>query len=223
MKKILFISDSHGANYGATSYSSFLSNKYEIEKMIFAGKHTGYIKENIIFDKKYDYIFIQVGNPDVHPRMPHLLLKRMRKLLPFVRDSLFTVPPRFSIMYIIRFPFFFLRILVTKFVYREFYLKNDIVVNNIKKIYDLCKDKSNKILIFPLFKVSPIFYSKYHNSNVEVCNEKMRDLFSNNMLENEVLNYKYYKNYYNRDLFHFKEKYHIQLSELIINIVDQGE
>lgn len=223
MKKILFISDSHGANYGASSYSSFLSNKYKIEKMIFAGKHSDYIKENITIDKKYDYIFIQVGNPDVHPRMPHLLLKSTRKLLPFVRDSLFTVPPKFSIMYFIRLPFFFIRIFVTKFIYREFYLKNDVVVNNIKKIYDLCTGKSNKIIILPLFKVSPIFYSKYHNINVEICNEKMRDLFSNIVLENNILNYEYYKKYYNRDLFHFKEKYHIQLSELIINIIEKCE
>jgi len=64
--------------------------------------------------------------------------------------------------------------------------------------------------------INATLYTKKHNDNANSINEKLLDKYPKNVLLDKKLKQTYYKNYYNVDLFHFKNEYHELLSDLII-------
>ncbi|MCG6184563.1 hypothetical protein H1215_18960 [Anoxybacillus sp. LAT_38] len=223
--KILFISDSHGTDYGVKSYVSLICENLvdkEVKKICYGGKPIDYFIEKVLSlnrDEKFDFAIIQIGNPDVHPRMPHKILKYFRsKGLTFCRDSLFSIPPSFNLSYILRFPFFLLRLILIRF-YREYYNSNKEIQDKLTFLVKNLEEIADKIIILPLLKVNHHLYGEYHNNNVDIINDFLRKSYPDYIFTSKNLGYSVYKKEYNLDGFHFRDNFHIKLSEELIKII----
>ncbi|MBF7081593.1 SGNH/GDSL hydrolase family protein [Desulfallas sp. Bu1-1] len=167
----------------------------------------------------YDLCIIQIGNPDIHPRMPINILKYFRKKgLAMFRDSLFSVPPIFGIKYLLRFPFFVIRLIFIR-LHQEFYATNNEIIYEFQELIRIIKRSSSELIIMPLFEVNSIIYGKIHNIRAMEINKKILDLYKNIVLNSPLLESKTYRNYYNWDWFHFRQQYHNMLSELLVQAI----
>jgi hypothetical protein len=223
--KILFISDSHGTDYGVKSFVSIICENLvdkKIKKICYGGKPLDYFIEKILSlnrDEKFDFVILQIGNPDVHPRMPHKILKYFRnKGLKFCRDSLFSIPPSFNLSYILRLPFFFFRLILIRF-YREYYNSINEIQDKLTFLVEQLEKIADRIIIMPLFKVNHHLYGEYHNKNVEIINDFLRKSYPDYIFLSKNLDYSVYKKYYNLDGFHFRKNFHIKLSEELIKVI----
>lgn len=225
VKKVLIICDSHGASYGCKSYSELLkdSEHYNVDIQTFAGLSTDKVIKEMKLDNDHDYVIIQVGNPDVHPRMPRKLINKIKKVCPYIaRDSLFSVPPQISLMYILRYPFFCIRRLVIKRMKKkEYMLSVDEVKNNLKTILERCSKNCKNIILFPLFEVDEKVYGKEHNTNAKIINDWLKENYEENFIDNKILNSTYYKKFYNKDHFHFTNEYHEELLSILYSIMSE--
>ncbi|WP_243388194.1 hypothetical protein [Bacillus kexueae] len=224
VNSILFISDSHGTDYGVKSYVSLISEKHtkKVKKICYGGMPIDYFIEKVsLLDKseKVDLTIIQIGNPDVHPRMPHKVLKHLRsKGLKFCRDSLFSIPPTLNLSYLLRFPFFLFRLLLIRF-YQEYYNSINEIQSKLAIIIRDLERISKKIIIVPLFKINSFVYGDYHNKNVDMVNSFLSNNYPDYFLTSANLNYEIYKKQFNLDGFHFNDRFHYKLSEELITLM----
>lgn len=221
--KILILCDSHGANYGCKSYSMFLKEYYmgksEVEIITYAGISLLKIVESLEVFGDYDKIIIQIGNPDISPRMPYKFLQRMKKITNnFIRDSLFSIPPKLGFMYFCRLPLFILRLIVIRMMAKKnYYSTDEEFKKRYKKIYNILREHSNEVFIIQLFQCNEKIYGNFHNKRALKLNEWLKNEFGLKTfidLEDYEVSY---KNYFNYDYFHLKTNYHEYLSKIIID------
>lgn len=212
--KLLIICDSHGAGYGTTGFAElitqYLGNDWEVDARMFGGIPVTDILEILKVSplSYYDAAIVQTGNPDVHPRMPIRPLRWLRsKGFPFMRDSLFSVPPVFSGRYCMRFPFFLLRLIVMRF-HQEFIIDIDTLIARTDDIVNLTKRASQTTIIVPIFEVKASVYTGSHNSRAVTVNKHLLDKFPELIVGDRMCSPEQYQDYYNRDGFHFKREYH---------------
>jgi len=101
MKKVLIICDSHGTEWGAIGYAWQIKNTLNRDRVgileyggVKLSKIYEEIQENKTMLEDYDIIILGIGNPDIHPRMPKIIMNIFKKFgLKSVRDSYFSVPP----------------------------------------------------------------------------------------------------------------------------------
>jgi hypothetical protein len=228
MKNILIICDSHGTRWGAIGYAWQIKNKLRninIEILEYGGVGLNKIYEDIKKDifklEFYDMIIIGIGNPDIHPRMPKKIINLLKRFgLTFIRDSYFSVPPIINLSYLIRFPFFLLRLILIRFI-NETYLSNVMVVEYIDKIVNQLQYKTKKIIILPLFEVNELVYTNTHNQNAIEINTILKKKYVNDLFQSKLLDNNEYKKYYNYDGFHFKTIFHEKLSIELVKIIKE--
>lgn len=218
-KKVLLVTDSHGTNYGIdNSYTELLLNdgEYCITQVSYGGVPLDFfINEVKGINGNFDIAIVQVGNPDVHPRMPSKILKFIRnKGIELCRDSLFSVPPKLEFTYFIRFPLFLVRLIFTRF-YKEYYNSISDIQHKFKIIVETLESKSQRVIIFPLFKVHPFVYGQTHNKNVEEINNFLNNNYNGEFLKDEIIEFSFYSKFYNFDWFHFNNIYHEKIYKLL--------
>lgn len=225
MKRVLIIADSHGADYGVCGYASRMKKKMrqtlDIDILKFGGVPIKKIRSQLCRTTypQYDIVIFQIGNPDVHPRLPQGLLRVMRKIGGAVfRDSLFSVPPVLRWDYPLRLPLFLLRLVVIRF-YREYYATDDEILSEFAKIIKKFRDNGAEFFIIPLFQVCPITYGKYHNDRVLRINSLLYSRWGRKVLHCTCLQEAHYRKCYNLDRFHFNDQYHEVLTEQLIKVM----
>ncbi|ADL51940.1 SGNH/GDSL hydrolase family protein [Clostridium cellulovorans] len=225
MLKVAIICDSHGSDYGCESYSTRVKkdNTLSIHINVFAGISTDKILNQLQLDENYDVIILQIGNPDIHPRMPKRLMAKLKKIAPkLAKDSLFSIPPKRSLSFFLRYPFFILRrIIIKRMRKKEFYVTEDILKNNLAEIIARCKSNSNTLYIIPLFEVLERIYGDDHNKKAQKINQWLSNEYRNNYIDSTVFSSDFYKEFYNIDYFHFKNKYHDIIANLILNKIHE--
>lgn len=225
---MLVICDSHGTKWGALGYAWQLKKKLgtnDVDIIEYGGisiQKIPFLLKESIQNSHYTHIIIGLGNVDVHPRMPLNVMKFCRKIkLFFIREGLFSVPPTLNLYYIIRLPFFILKLIIIRF-FKQTYLSNDEIRTAIENIYIDLKDKGEYITILPLFEVNEIIYTNYHNIQSKNINSWLMKNYKNIFFDDQIVEKHFYKNYYNYDFFHFKTEYHNMLSDLLITkIIDR--
>jgi hypothetical protein len=223
MKKILIVCDSHGMNWGAIGYAWQIQKKlieHQVDIVECPGlsikKCARHFMDNLKERYDYDIVVFGLGNPDVHPRMPLVIMKFLKKItFNFVRDSYFSIPPKLVPSYFLRIPFFVLRLIIIRFVY-ESYTKPEKFIEHFDLIYQNLFSNNSENIILPVFMVNSILYTKKHNENAVLINEKLLRKYPKKFLSDDILKPTYYNKFYNVDLFHFKNEYHELLSDLII-------
>jgi len=87
MKKILIVCDSHGMKWGAIGYAWQIKKKlkeHQVDIVECPGlsikKCATYFMENIKRKYDYDIVVFGLGNPDVHPRMPLVIMKLLKNI-----------------------------------------------------------------------------------------------------------------------------------------------
>jgi hypothetical protein len=133
--------------------------------------------------------------------------------LGFIRDSYFSVPPKINLSYLLRLPFFIIRLFATRFI-KESYMANSDIKTTLDEILQKIKQDSN-LLILPLFCVNSKVYGKFHNHNCDIINSFLSRKYKEDFLDDKLTDYSVYKKYYNKDCFHFKTNYHDSLSDKI--------
>jgi len=222
-KKLLIICDSHGTKWGATGYAWQLKEKMgskNVDIIEFGGisiqKIPTLLKERID-TTHYTYILIGLGNVDVHPRMPLYVMKFCRKIkFSFIREGLFNVPPTINLSYIVRLPFFLLKLIIIRFI-KQTYSSNKKIKIAFTIIYNFLNKKSKHIILLPLFEVNEKIYTQHQNIKVIGINNWLKSEYTSAFLEDEILKKSFYKNYYNYDFFHFKTIYHSMLADLLFS------
>lgn len=207
--KILIICDSHGSNYGVESYSSKISKEYDTEILSFPGLSLSKINNELCIDRNYNIGVLQLGNPDIHPRMPKRFIDKGKKLsFGIVRDSLFSIPPKLSMSFIIRFPFFLIRLLVIRLMKKKEYYTNEEDFYYIYTcIYKKMIKKCEKVIIIPTFEVNETIYGPWHNRYSKIINTWLVNKFNERVLEFNNFNNKNF----NIDFFHFNDYFHLRL------------
>jgi len=224
MKKMLIICDSHGTKWGAVGYAWQLKNNFkdfDIDILEFGGISIKKIIEDesliLKIKQNYDIVLVGLGNADVHPRMPKTVIDFLKKIgLSFIRDAYFTIPPVINLSYILRLPFFILRIFLLRYFY-ESYLNEKEFFNYFNKLITMIETKNNNIVILPLFKVNSNIYTDSHNIATDNINSKLEIFYNNYFFNSLKLEHKDYKKYYNFDGFHFRGKFHQNISTILMN------
>jgi hypothetical protein len=222
---ILIICDSHGTNYGVEkSYTEIIKQKFDGKQYYINVIGLGGIKietalKKVLLDNKlYDYVIIQYGNSDMHPRIRYEILHRLSRLNHFLgRDGLYTLPPKIGVRYFLKIPFFVCR--------RVFLLSGHRIqtsyadfIKTIKII--VAKYEHSKIYIFPLFNVHSFVYGRIHNKNVCIINEILEKQFPEIIIKDNLLKENVYKKFYNNDYFHFKQEYHYLLANILLERIN---
>lgn len=229
-KKVLLICDSHGTDWGAKGYAnqlkSILSKGIQLDILTFAGVSLKKIeKEIFVFLKDedfYNHIFIGLGNVDVHPRMPITLMRKCRDIgLKVCREGLFTLPPKLSFSYLLRFPFFLHKRLLL-FFFKESYATDIEIKKSIKNIITkMNMENTSNIHMLPLLEVKRVFYGNWHNLRVREINRWLKSDFGNILIKNNIFSIDNYKQQFNDDGFHFKDIFHEQIAKCILSIVNK--
>lgn len=227
-KRLLIICDSHGAGYGTTGFAEsitqYLGKDWEIDARSFGGIAVTGIFEQLQSAQlaNYEAAIVQIGNPDVHPRMPIRLLRWFRSRgLAFMRDSLFSVPPNYSVRYFMRFPFFLFRLILLRF-HQEFVIDIDTLAGGIEDIVNLTKRVSGRTIILPIFAVKSSVYTGSHNARAREINRHLLSRFPDLMTRDQLCSPEQFQNYYNRDGFHFNREYHDLLAESLAKEMTHG-
>jgi hypothetical protein len=225
-KRLLIVCDSHGAGYGTVGFSSMIvdrlgSEGWEVDVFTYGGIPVKAIHEKLRQTtlSRYDIAVIQVGNPDVHPRMPIKPLRFFRSRgLKFMRDSLFSVPPNLCLRYYLRFPFFLLRLLVLRF-HKEFLVTLSELERDVTALIDFAASNAGELVIMPVFKVKASVYTPAHNERADVINNKLAAKYPHWFLTDSVLSPDVYEKYYNWDGFHFVKEYHELVCDLLVKVI----
>lgn len=224
MNKILIICDSHGTKWGAVGYAWQIKNNLtnvQVDILEYGGVSIKKILndsrlESLKIDE-YESIVIGLGNADIHPRMPKFVINIFKRVgLSFVKDSYFTIPPKVTLSYILRFPFFIVRLMFIRYYYESYLTDKEFLVFFKKLIKNNYLDK-NKLLILPLLYVNENIYTSRHNTSAEKINNELKQQYPKYFIDDDVFNYANYKKYYNYDCFHFKDKFHEELSAKIMH------
>lgn len=229
-RKLLIVCDSHGAGYGTTGFvkrmAEKLDQRWEIDRREYGGITVDRIIEKLQDDGlgNYDLGIIQVGNPDVHPRMPIKPLRFLRSLgMSFMRDSLFSVPPNFSLRYFLRWPLFLIRMVVLRF-HQEFIFSEKELTEAMRKLIALVDKKCDRMAVLPIFEVSARLYTDSHRRRARRVNEIIRSEFDQAFYQSAILEPEYMRQYYNHDGFHYVAEYHqILCDDLIKESVARAE
>lgn len=221
--KILIICDSHGTKWGAVGYAwQIKKNLKNVQVDIL--EYGGVSIKKILNDSRleslkvneYDSIIIGLGNADIHPRMPIFVLNMFKRLgLSFVKDSYFTIPPKIILSYILRLPFFIIRLVLIRYYYESYLTDKEFIIFFNKLVEKYNFDKT-KLLILPLLYVNENIYTNKHNISANKINNELKQQYSKYFMDGDILNYEAYRRYYNYDFFHFKDKFHEELSDKII-------
>jgi hypothetical protein len=230
MKKILIICDSHGTKWGATGYAwqiKSILNESKVDILEYGGVRLTKIYEDIRNNsatlENYDSVIIGIGNPDIHPRMPKIIMNLFKEIgLKFVRDSYFSVPPTINLSYLVRVPFFLFRLIVIRFK-NETYLTNKEVFKSMSHIIDYMQNKVKKVIVLPLWDVNQLVYTNQHNNNAKEINKLLEKEYTSEFFESKIFKSAEYKRYYNYDGFHFKNIFHKKLSNEIIRYLKESK
>lgn len=223
MKHVLVVCDSHGSDYGAETYATRIKQSLQrttcVDILSFGGKPISQIHEEVkaVIVQHYDFCILQVGNPDVHPRMPWRLLKGIRSVgIRFVRDSWFSVPPKWQYRSPVKFPLFILRLCLIRVVPSYYASISDIIHSHIK-LYDMLSENCDLVLSFPLFEVNEFVYGSSHNQRARAVNCALSRHYGHKFVTLPILSPKVYKLHFNHDCFHFRDSYHRLLGQSISN------
>lgn len=215
--KILIISDSFGTDYGCKSYTSYLREAgHDIYLIPFPGNSINKIYKYLATYRstvKFDQIIIQVGAPDFFPRMPKKLLDGKARRIK-LRDSMFVLPPEYSIKFLFKFPLFLLRIFLIR-IFPEKFTEIGVFLKEFNRIYILLKDMGVPIKVIPVFSGNRYIYMKNYFRTIQLVNLKLKQRYTCSYLDNEVLSYNFYSQYFLPDFFHLNCNYHKILSQII--------
>ena len=214
---VTIVCDSHGAGYGTTGFAELfakeLSPDWRVVSHAFGGLSVRAIYEKLLEEEMPDseVAVIQVGNPDVHPRMPIRPLRVLRSLgMSFCRDSLFSIPPKPSLRYCLRFPFFLVRLFVMRF-HQEFLVSNKELREDFDRLIDYVRRHAKRVIVMPVFAVHPRVYTDTHQMRATSINAYLAEKYPDMFVEPRVLRPSTYMKYYNKDGFHFIRRYHEQV------------
>jgi len=96
-------------------------------------------------------------------------------------------------------------------------------VENISNIFKYVKDKTQRVIILPLWDVNKFVYTDKHNKNAREINTLLKKEYKQDFFESEIFISNEYKKYYNYDSFHFKNTFHEKLSQELIAYLKENE
>jgi len=224
--QILVVCDSIGSPWGAKGFAHTLRDLVGEDITVSVHVYAGVPIQSILKTSlsspqaKYDCVIVHVGNPDVHPRMPRRPLKALRsKGLTFCRDGLFSLPPFFSIQWLLRFPFFLFRVILTR-IYREHYASVDEIVQNHIRLTDHLAKTCSRIIVIPLYEVPSIVYGAAHNIRTRAVNASLQHHYETLLFDRPSTSRAVYRRFYNWDAFHLRQPYHELLARDLLNAID---
>lgn len=228
MKRVLIVCDSVGADwprYRIYGYANLLAKELEgsasVEVRTYGGiPITGIIDDlKILRDQRFDVALLHVGNPDIHPRLPHRPLKALRSLgLRFCRERIFAIPPRLGIEWLLRAPLFLTRLAIIR-VRRDFYSTVDETVKNHIALTEMLRSVASRVVVIPLFEVSSRVYGPAHNHRANEINARLATEYRDDFLIAAVVTSEVYSRFYEADAFHFKRPYHKLLVDHLCKVI----
>ena len=225
-KTLLIICDSHGTDWGCVGYAnrlkSLLNDEWDTVTLAYPGISLKKIYSSLCDNelKQFDAILLGIGNPDVHPRMPRAVIGLLKRLgFSSARDSYFSVPPNINLSYLLRLPLFLVRILTVR-LRIETYTSAPELEQLISKTIELLSTKTKQLHILPIFKVSEHIYGKTHNLNASNLNRYLYNSHHTNLIKDDAISEKHYKNNRNFDFFHFNNSFQEKLAKTIEKVIN---
>lgn len=207
--KTIVICDSHGSGYGGQAF-------FDSSEDCYIFKYGGFSIVKIYEDLKNhklscEKLIIQIGNPDVHPRLPIKLISLFGKLHPSLgKQHLYSLTPKLSYKSFINIPLFLLRRLITIFWVESYSTPQEIILN-ISRIAELIEHKD--LFVFQIFQVNRLVYGRYHNTLADETNQLLNSLFR--IVDLKGINFKF-----SLDYFHFNTKTSTQIKKQMLKLIN---
>ncbi len=224
MAAVLLVCDSVGSEWGASGYAKTLARKMASHGVIvdvrsYGGVPIAKVRPRLFEQDlgRYDVIVVHLGNPDVHPRMPRRPLQVARKAgFSFCRDGLFFVPPSFGPAWVIRLPFFLLRLAIVR-NHGEYYATVEEIIEEHVKLVAQLSHHAPVVLTIPIFEVSAGVFGPAHNDRARRVCHGLRAEYGVNLVTGPIVDPETYGPFRNCDWFHLKQPYHELLADYLMN------
>jgi hypothetical protein len=212
-KKILILGDSHSENYGSQCYVEGLGKLYEVKRITSPGEPIQKMITKLegVNIECYDCCIIQLGNPDVHPRILVKHKEYIRRVFGFrIRENLFALPPRFGMKYLFKVIPAFLKRLYG-ILFEDCYNSPDEILEAIQTIIDTVDCRM--VIVMPIFPVRSSIYGSLHNQLAREFNSNRHKIAC------VYPDIKIYSEDYQADGFHFNNEIHNRIANELSKII----